>query len=131
MVCLRWQLGFDSFILESVNYYGDRVPHTLVKNLGRLENWSALESSKAVQSAIGTYGIKTIEFPRLSPHKLATIDAQRMTFSVARDSTDLGLIGRSQIVTYLKTAYAALDQSGWTPSASLNPSPARKGEPKS
>ena len=133
---LKWFVcdgGLDSIhlFLESVNYYGDRVPHTLVKNLGRSENWSALESSKAVQSAIGTYGIKTIEFPRLSPHKLATIDAQRMTFSAARDSTDLGLIGRSQIVTYLKTAYAALDQSGWTPGASLNLPPARKGEPKS
>ncbi len=133
---LKWFVcdgGLDSIhlFLESVNYYGDRVPHTLVKNLGRSENWSALESSKAVQSAIVTYGIKTIEFPRLSPHKLATIDAQRMTFSAARDSTDLGLIGRSQIVTYLKTAYAALDQSGWTPDASLNLPPARKGEAKS
>ena len=126
---LKWFVcdgGLDSIhlFLESVNYYGDRVPHTLVKNLGRSENWSALESSKAVQSAIVTYGIKTIEFPRLSPHKLATIDAQRMTFSAARDSTDLGLIGRSQIVTYLKTAYAALDQSGWTPGTSLNLPPA-------
>ena len=133
---LKWFVcdgGLDSIhlFLESVNYYGDRVPHTLVKNLGRSENWSALESSEAVQSAIVTYGIKTIEFPRLSPHKLATIDAQRMTFSAARDSTDLGLIGRSQIVTYLKTAYAALDQSGWTPGASLNLPPARKGEAKS
>jgi hypothetical protein len=54
-----------------------------------------------------------------------------MTFSAARDSIDLGLIGRSQIVTYLKTAYAALDQSGWIPGASLNPPPARKGEAKS
>jgi len=133
---LKWFVcdgGLDSIhlFLESVKYYGDRVPHTLVKNLGRSENWSALESNEAVQSAIVTYGIKTIEFPRLSPHKLATIDAQRMTFSAARDSTDLGLIGRSQIVTYLKTAYAALDQSGWTPAASLNLPPARKGEPKS
>ena len=133
---LKWFVcdgGLDSIhlFLESVKYYGDRVPHTLVKNLGRSENWSALESSEAVQSAIVTYGIKTIEFPRLSPHKLATIDAQRMTFSAARDSTDLGLIGRSQIVTYLKTAYAALDQSGWTPGASLNLPPARKGEAKS
>ena len=133
---LKWFVcdgGLDSIhlFLESVNYYGDRMPHTLVKNLGRSENWSALESNEAVQSAIVTYGIKTIEFPRLSPHKLATIDAQRMTFSAARDSTDLGLIGRSQIVTYLKTAYAALDQSGWTPGASLNLPPARKGEAKS
>ena len=133
---LKWFVcdgGLDSIhlFLESVKYYGDRMPHTLVKNLGRSENWSALESSEAVQSAIVTYGIKTIEFPRLSPHKLATIDAQRMTFSAARDSTDLGLIGRSQIVTYLKTAYAALDQSGWTPGASLNLPPARKGESKS
>ena len=133
---LKWFVcdgGLDSIhlFLESVKYYGDRVPHTLVKNLGRSENWSALESSEAVQSAIMTYGIKTIEFPRLSPHKLATIDAQRMTFSAARDSTELGLIGRSQIVTYLKTAYAALDQSGWTPGASLNLPPARKGEAKS
>ena len=133
---LKWFVcdgGLDSIhlFLESVKYYGDRVPHTLVKNLGRSENWSALESSEAVQSAIVTYGIKTIEFPRLSPHKLATIDAQRMTFSAARDSTDLGLIGRSQIATYLKTAYAALDQSGWTPDALLNPSSARKGGAKS
>ena len=76
---LKWFVcdgGLDSIhlFLESVKYYGDRMPHTLVKNLGRSENWSALESSKAVQSAIVTYGIKTIEFPRLSPHKFLVQD---------------------------------------------------------
>ena len=131
MVCLRWRLGFDSLIFRIGEVLWRSGAAYVGENLGRSENWSALESSEAVQSAIVTYGIKTIEFPRLSPHKLATIDAQRMTFSAARDSTDLGLIGRSQIVTYLKTAYAALDQSGWTPGAALNPPPARKGEPKS
>ena len=93
-----------------------------MKNLGRTDNWSILKANTAVQDAIKDYGIPTIEFPRLSEFRMNTIDARKLTFEAAREDSELGLIGRSQIVIFLRSAYEAFDASGWTPAAIENPS---------
>lgn len=116
--------GNDSvnLFLKSVQHYKGELPHILVKNLGRTDNWSILKANTAVQDAIKEYRIPTIEFPRLSEFRMNTIDTRKLTFEAAREDSELGLIGRSQIVIFLRSAYEAFDESGWTPAAIEKPS---------
>ena len=114
--------GNDSvnLFLKSVEHYKDELPHVLVKNFGRTDNWSTIDHTPAVQDVIQKYAIPTIAFPRLSEFRMNTIDARKLTFEAAREDAELGLIGRSQIVIFLRSAYEALDESGWTPMAPEN-----------
>jgi hypothetical protein len=124
---LKWFIcdgGNDSInlFLKSVDHYKHKVPHVLVKNKGRCDNWSILDAYPQVKATVKKYQIPVIEFPRFSSFLLSTIDTQRLTFDAARQHPDLGLIGRNQVVTFLKDAYAALDIPGWLPSASKSTS---------
>jgi hypothetical protein len=98
---------------------------------GSPSDWVVLTRNPSMSQALKTNGwqnmkrgtgIPTIEFPRLSEFRMNTIDARKLTFEAAREDSELGLIGRSQIIIFLRSAYEAFDASGWTPAALEKPS---------
>jgi hypothetical protein len=102
--------------LRSVKEFGNEIPHILVKNYGRCDEWGYFESYQAVQAAIQQYKVKVIDFPELAVSKRIPINAESMTFAQARQYAGFPTLGRHQIVIYLREAYQAFESTGYFPS---------------
>jgi hypothetical protein len=104
-----------SLFVKSLKEFGTEIPHVFIKNLGRCDEdaWDYFYNHEEAQDAIARYEVKVIEFPRLSDSKRITINAQRLTFDQARQYPEFGIIGRNQIVIYLKEAYKAIESTGY------------------
>jgi hypothetical protein len=102
--------------LRSVREFGSEIPHILVKNYGRCDEWGYFEAYEAVQAAIQKYKVKVINFPELAVSKRIPINAESMTFAQARQYEGFPTLGRHQIVIYLREAYQAFESTGYFPS---------------
>ena len=105
---------FDSIRLfvKSLNYYGDKVPHILVKNWGLCDEWEQIEDDPLVQEAIKNQNVKIIDFPKLGHNERYLINKEQLTFGNARESEKLTILGKQRVVNFLNSAYAAFDSTG-------------------
>ncbi|WP_341528723.1 mobilization protein [Nostoc sp. UHCC 0302] len=106
--------GYDSLNLfgQSVNNYGEKIPHVMVRNFGLCDDWSHVESDASLQNLIKKYKVNVIDFPKLAYKERNIIDQNRMTFAEARENKEFGIIGRQRVVNFLKLAYAAFEKVG-------------------
>ncbi|MBH8561310.1 mobilization protein [Nostoc sp. CENA67] len=106
--------GYDSLNLfvQSVNSYGDRILHILVKNFGLCDDWEHVESDPVMQKLLKKHRIQVIDFPKLSYKERNIIDQNRLTFAEAREYKEFGVLGRQRVVHFLKLAYAAFETVG-------------------
>jgi hypothetical protein len=120
-----------NLVIQSLQELGDQLPHVLIKNHGRCDDWTyfdehqvssrALEQAKQagreeplnVHQALQRYQVPVIEFPKLSTLKRIPLNAHRMTFDQARRYKAFGILGRNQIVMYLREAYSAFEETGY------------------
>jgi hypothetical protein len=102
--------------LRSVKELGSEIPHILVKNYGRCDEWGYFEAYESVQAAIQQYKVKVIDFPELAVSKRIPINAESMTFAQARQCQGFPALGRHQIVIYLRNAYQSFESTGYFPS---------------
>ena len=98
--------------IRSITEYDNAIPHILVKNWGRCEDWDYFDEHKALQETLERYAVTVIEFPKLSDGKRIKMNARRWTFEEALESPEFKILTRQDIHTYLKKAYAALDSTG-------------------
>ncbi|MBW4635419.1 MAG: mobilization protein [Iphinoe sp. HA4291-MV1] len=106
--------GYDSLnlFIQSVNSYGNKIPHIFVRNLGLCDDWEHVEEDSAIQKLIKKYKIKSIDFPKLAYKERNIIDQKRLTFAEAREYKEFGVISKQRVVNFLKAAYAAFDSGG-------------------
>lgn len=107
--------GYDSLKLlnKSVSYFQDRVQHILVANYGMTEDWEPLERDAALQKLLKKYGVKVIEFPKfIGNSDRNRIDSLSLSFEVATEHEEFGLISRQRVKTFLRKAFAAFDEVG-------------------
>jgi hypothetical protein len=98
-------------LIESLEHYQGYLPHVFVKNLGRCDEWDYFKSHEQIQKSIEEYGVTVIDFPKLGDAKRIQINAKRMTFDQAANYDEFGIIGRNQIKTFLRNAYAAFEST--------------------
>ena len=96
-----------NLFLQSLKFYQTEMPHVLIKNWGRCEDWEYFEGNEVLQAAIKQYQVPVIEFPKLSDGKRIKINARRWTFEEALESEEFKTIARQDIKTFLDKAYAA------------------------
>jgi hypothetical protein len=101
-----------NLFLKSVNHYQSEMPHILVRNWGRCEDWEYFEENIELQQAIDKYRTPIIDFPKLSDGKRIKINAHRWTFEEALESPEFKIIAKQDIKTFLSKSYAALESSG-------------------
>jgi hypothetical protein len=101
-----------NLFLRSINHYQFEMPHVLVKNWGRCDDWEYFEGHSELQQAIDKYQVPVIDFPKLSDGKRIKINAQRWTFEEALESSEFKIVAKQDIKTFLDKAYAALKSSG-------------------
>ena len=105
---------FDSIklFIKSLNYYGEKIPHILVRNFGLCDEWEQIEDDAVVQESIKNHNVKVIDFPKLGHNERYLINKQQLTFGDARESKTLTILGKQRVVNFLNSAYAAFDSTG-------------------
>ncbi len=103
--------------VKSLEHYQGYITHVFIKNYGRCDEWAYFKAHEDVQKAITEYGVKVIEFPKLSDGRRIEINAKRLTFEDASNYPEFGIIGRNQIKTYLREAYKAFESTELLPKA--------------
>lgn len=104
--------GYDSFSLleKYLKAFGEQIPHILVKNWGRCQDWSGLEENESLQGLIEEYQVQLLDFPAFVGTSTRNfIDSESLTWSKAREDESLGAIGRQRVKKFLRQAYAAFE----------------------
>lgn len=106
--------GYDSVYLfcQALRKHETRIPHILVRNFGKCDDWGAVEEDQEVQKLIKKYKVKVIDFPKLGYREGYIIDQERLRFDEAREYKKFPIMGRQRVVNFLKAAYAAFDEVG-------------------
>jgi len=98
--------------IKSLDHYQGEIPHVLIRNLGRCQDWEYLDFHEGLQKAITEYEVTVIDMPKLSDNKRVKINAQNMTFEAAANYKEFGIIGRNEVATYLRNAYKEFESTG-------------------
>ena len=104
--------GYDSLKLlaKSLSQFRKDVPHIVVKNWGKCDDWEPLETDEQLQGLLSEYQAKVIDFPKfIGNADRNTIDAESLTFAQAREYTQFGSISRQRVKRFLREAYAAFE----------------------
>ncbi|WP_178381626.1 mobilization protein [[Phormidium ambiguum] IAM M-71] len=109
--------GYDSvqLFLKSVQHFEKRIAHVLVRNCGLEDDWSSVEEMEEVQNAVKKYEVKVIDFPKFYSRERNAIDARGITFELARNSQEFGVLGRQRIKSFILSAYEAFETTGILP----------------
>ncbi len=107
--------GYDSLKLfgKSLEYFKSDVPHILVKNWGKCDDWEPLSNDDELQLLIAKYKVRVIDFPKfIGNADRNAIDAKSLTFGEAREYPKFGSISRQRVKRFLREAYAAFESAG-------------------
>jgi len=109
--------GYDSvqLFLKSVQHFDKKIAHVLVRNFGLEDDWSSVEEMEEVQNVIKKYDVKVIDFPKFYSRERNAIDARGITFELARNSQEFGVLGRQRIKSFMLSAYEAFETTGMLP----------------
>jgi hypothetical protein len=105
--------GFASVgeIERSLDLFGDRFEHKVVRNFGRSKNFTQFDESKAKRQ-LDQLGGKTIDLPELDAQAMFKVDRLGASFwGAIHSSTDGGLkpLERQRVRLWLERAYAQLE----------------------
>ncbi len=107
--------GYDSLKLlgKSLEYFQSDVPHILVKNWGKCDDWEPLDNDDHLQSLMAEYKVRVIDFPKfIGNADRNAIDAKSLTFGEAREYPKFGSISRQRVKRFLREAYSAFESAG-------------------
>ncbi|MEM6251301.1 MAG: hypothetical protein AAF821_00120 [Cyanobacteria bacterium P01_D01_bin.156] len=109
--------GFDSIKLlrQTLEYFGDKVSHVLVRNVGRGgDDWSHFDQDEQLQALLKQCQVSIVDLPRYPSNRHRNIvDSDSMTFGQARKHQgEYGAFFRQSARKFLRDTYAALEQSG-------------------
>ncbi len=106
--------GYDSIKLfvNSVQTFESRMPHILVRNLGLCDDWEHVMENDELKKLVKKYKVKVIDFPKLAYRERNIIDEKRLSFAVAREDKEFGVVSKQRIVSFLKAAYSGFEMVG-------------------
>ena len=105
--------GFEAnkLFIHSVQQYGDRIPHTLVKNYGLTDDFSPIDEDPFVQELLEAFDVDVIALPKfMGAVDRNFIDANSLSFGEALTHPDFGPISQQRIKVFLRKAYEQFDQ---------------------
>jgi hypothetical protein len=104
--------GYDSvqLFIQSLKRFEGQVQHVFVRNWGLCDDWSHLDSREELQQLLAKQKVPVLDFPKFSYRERDHLDAKRIPFSEGRESSELGVLGKQRLHTFLRSAYQAIDQ---------------------
>ena len=109
-VCSGGNGSVSSFI-NSLDYYGLKIQHVLVRNWGMCDDWEDWDEDEELQSLIKKYKVKVIDFPKLPYKERFVIDKNKLSFSAAREYEKFTTLGQQRVVDFLKDTYAEIESA--------------------
>jgi CobQ/CobB/MinD/ParA nucleotide binding domain len=104
---------------ESVEAFGGKIPHVLVKNLGAPTNirWNRFDEDGRVQALLDKYGFQSIFFPEIliAPEDKEKILSEYIQFGEAIASDWIPFSTKRRLTKCLKDATQALGSTGYIP----------------
>ncbi len=104
---------------ESVEAFGGKIPHVLVKNLGAPTNirWNRFDEDGRVQALLDKYGFQSIFFPEIliAPEDKEKILSEYIQFGEAIASDWIPFSTKCRLTKCLKDATQALGSTGYIP----------------
>jgi hypothetical protein len=112
--------GYDSLNLlaKSLEFYGDRAKHIIVRNWGRndFDDWDEVlvePENARLQALLEEHSPHIIDFPKfIGTADRNRIDAQSLTFAKAREDSQFSVISRQRVKKFLRSAYEEFDRAG-------------------
>jgi hypothetical protein len=108
-----------ALFIESVERYGGKIPHILVKNLGAMTNisWKWFDHDRKVADVLEKYKFKSIDFPELLvlPEIKTEIISKNNPFGSAMKSDWMPFPSKRRIGTWLKEATQVLASTDYLP----------------
>ncbi len=96
---------------KSLDYYGLTIQHILVRNWGMYDDWEDWDEDEKLQSLIKKYKVKVIDFPKLPYKERFVIDKNKLSFSAAREHSEITILGKQRVVDFLKETYAEIESA--------------------
>lgn len=117
---LKWFIcdGEDDSIylaIKSIEHYSGQIPHVLVRNFGRCDDWTYFNKHSKLQETIKEHNVQVIDFPKLTDYRRIALNAKRMTFEEALQSADFNIMDKQDITVYRKKVFAVLESTGLLP----------------
>jgi hypothetical protein len=109
--------GFASVaqLEKSLDRYGDRVTHVLVRNRARSKDFSQLDASPAM-AKLQALGGRVVDLPELDPSAMYKLDGRGSSFWAGAHGNEgehaLKPLERERVKLWLHRAYAELDKLG-------------------
>lgn len=106
--------GFASVseLAQTLDFFGERLRHIVVKNFGRGSDFSAFEQS-AASAHLDRLGGSVVEFPELHTASMLAIDHSGLSFWAAIHTAEgeraLRPLDRQRVRLWLERCYAALE----------------------
>lgn len=112
--------GFESIELfyQSMEQYKDKMLHVFVRNLGKTEDWSFLESESKYQELKDKYKktLQVIDFPLLYPGDRYFIDSNKFKFNDPQIEEKMPIMSQQRLMTFLEDSYLQIAVTElWTP----------------
>ena len=109
--------GYDSLLLlqKSLNFFGGDVRHVLVKNMGRADDFQALDEDEAVQELLARHRVPVITLPKCHGSKTRNkMDKESLTFgeALSREPAAFDSINRARISRFLNEAFEQFERAG-------------------
>ncbi len=95
---------------DSLQTYGEKLPHILVRNRGLKLNWSEIIEGDRLSKLRSKYQFLEIDFPGLRRTDIDFIDRQKQPFDQVMDS--LPLLARQRVKTFLSDTMTAIESTG-------------------
>ena len=109
-VCSGGHGSVNSFT-KSLNYYGLKIQHILVRNWGMYDNWEDWDEDEELQELIKKYKVKVIDFPKLAYKEIFVIDKENLSFDAAIEYEEFGVLSKQRVVDFLKATYAEIESA--------------------
>ncbi|MEA5574804.1 mobilization protein MobD-like protein [Calothrix sp. UHCC 0171] len=107
--------GFESIDLfyQSIHLYQDKMLHVFVRNLGKTDDWSFLESYANYQGINKKYKstLKIIDFPLLYPGDRYFIDSNKYRFDASEILDKMPIMSQQRLSTFLEESYLAIENT--------------------
>jgi hypothetical protein len=117
--------GYDSvqLFMRSLEHFEKKIKHIFVRNCGLCDDWKHVDGRDNLQDLIKAYKVAVIDFPKFSYRERDILDANHINFSEAKNYSELGVLGKQRLHSFLKKAFEEIEKAKvWHPPvASITP----------
>lgn len=99
-----------SLFLNSLETYGGKLTHILVRNCGLSSDWEGMEQRQDFQEAKKRYGFEEIPFPGLRATERDYLEQNKLSFSRAmQEQQGLQVLSRQRLVKFVRQTVEAIE----------------------